>query len=73
MGVEISPSLLQSLKLSFKFSWTVQALKYLGTFIPADLFRTFDLNFPPVLQKRTCFSGKVEFGITFLVQEVQYC
>lgn len=40
------PPLMQS---DFRFKWTTTALNYLGTKIPADLSRTYDLNFPPLL------------------------
>lgn len=46
MGMEILQSLLQNLRLSFKFKWMDLALKYLGTYVPACLSCTFNLNFP---------------------------
>lgn len=51
IGVEVPTTLMSMLQSSFNFKWTTIALKYLGIFIPADLSRTFDLNFPPLLIK----------------------
>lgn len=63
MGVEISSSLLRSLQLRFKFRWTDRVLKYPGTFIPADHSRTFDLNFPPLLQNVRALLEKWNSGL----------
>lgn len=51
MGINITPHRLRTLKSQFKFKWSDSSLKYLGTLIPNDLQRTFDLNFPPLLTK----------------------
>lgn len=47
MGIAVPPHTLLELQTSFCFKWTDTALKYLGTKIPPDIARTFDLNFPP--------------------------
>lgn len=51
MGVGISSNILGTLKASYTFKWSDQALKYLGTFIPANLSHTYNLNFPPILHR----------------------
>lgn len=51
MGVAIPPHTLSTMQSNFHFKWVDSALKYLGTYIPSDLSRTYDLNFPPLLAK----------------------
>lgn len=70
LGVAAPNTLLRMLKLSFKFKWTDQALKYLGTFIPADLSCIFGLNFPPLLHKVCTLLDMWHRGASFLVRAV---
>lgn len=51
MGINIAPNRLSSLKSQFKLKWSDCTLKCLGTLIPSDLTRTFELNFSPLLTK----------------------
>lgn len=55
MGIGIPPPMLSTLKSSFNFKWTATALQYLGTHIPTDTSRIFELNFPPLLSKTRTF------------------
>lgn len=45
------------------FKWTTTALKYLGTKIPPDLSRTYDLNFFPLLTKTHTLLEKWHSGL----------
>lgn len=51
MGVGISKDILRTLKSNYIFKWSDQTLKYLGTYIPADLSHTYNLHFPPILHR----------------------
>lgn len=50
IGVGISPLQLTHLQSSFKLKWTNTALKYLGTYIPQQFSKLYELNFPPLLK-----------------------
>lgn len=62
MGVSVPPTTLAELQSNFSFKWTSTALKYLGTYIPPDTTRTFDLNFPPLLTKTRTLLDKWHTG-----------
>lgn len=51
MGVNVAQTTLSALQTQFKFKRSDYALQYLGTFIPRDLTRTFELNFLPLLTR----------------------
>lgn len=51
MGINMSTEQLSLLKTKFNFKWSDSHFTYLGTNIPRDLKRTFELNFPPILCK----------------------
>lgn len=49
MGVALPARTFIQVRGGFHFKWTTLALNYLGTKMPADLIRTYELNFPPLL------------------------
>lgn len=51
MGISISPLTVPLVQSNFRFKWTSSTLTYLGTSIPSDLSRIYELNFPPLLTK----------------------
>lgn len=51
MGVGVPHQLMTHLRANFKLKWSEFALQYLGTLLPPELSRVFDLNFPPLLRK----------------------
>lgn len=51
MSVEIPHPQLKHLQSSFNLKWTNTALKYLGTLLPQNFFKLYELNFPPPLKK----------------------
>lgn len=51
IGIGIPLSMLSTFKSSFKFKWTATALQYLGTYIPTETSRIFEMNFPSLLSK----------------------
>lgn len=51
MGVAIPPHTILTIQSNFHFKCTNSVLKYLGTYIPSDISRTYALNFPPMLAK----------------------
>lgn len=63
MGVGIPENQLEHLQSSFKFKWTTNALKYLGTLIPQTFTRIYDLNFPPLLKSIKALLTKWHTGL----------
>lgn len=63
MGIQIAPALLATLKSSFKFKWSDMALKYLGTYIPCNIARTYELNFPSLLTRTRNLLEKWHKGV----------
>lgn len=53
IGVSMSTSQIEPLKMNFNFRWTTSALKYLGMYMPPRLNQTYALNFPNFLSKST--------------------
>lgn len=51
MGVELTALTQQQLSQAFNFKWTDFHIRYLGTNIPRNLNRIFELNFSPLLCK----------------------
>lgn len=70
LGIALPPYILSTVQSNFHFKWMTAALKYLGTYIPPDLSRIYELNYPPLLTKTRTFR-KMEYRPTFMVWEMQ--
>lgn len=51
LNVSIAARAVSALNPAFPYRWSPSYIKSLGTLIPADLFDTFAINFPPPLKK----------------------
>lgn len=51
MCVGMSAQALPTMQFDFRLKWTMSALNYLGTSIPSDHSRVYNLDFPPLLTK----------------------
>lgn len=62
LNINLSNTMVELLRKDFSFKWQVNAIKYLGTYIPTDLNKLQEYNYVPMVQKITNTLQKYEKG-----------